>query len=96
VRPRGLLVDTLTHLSPPRVLEGLTSEAAERRLPGAPHSIAEIVAHMSFWQDWFTDRCRGIDAPMAAHAALGWRDVAPGAWPGIQARFCTGLDALVA
>ena len=61
---RELLVDTFVHLPPPRIIEQLTSDQAEQRLDGADHSIAEIVAHMSFWQDWFCTRCEGTPEPM--------------------------------
>ena len=57
---RELLIETLTHIPPARALEHLTLDAAERRLPGASHSIAEIVAHMEFWQRWFLRAVRRI------------------------------------
>jgi uncharacterized damage-inducible protein DinB len=96
MRPREFLVDTLIHLSPPRALEGLPTDLAERRLVDLPHSIADIVAHMSFWQEWFTRRIEGADEPMAATAAAGWPAVAPGTWPDVESRFLTGVEALVA
>ena len=77
---RELLPDTTPYLSPRLVLDGLTPDLADRRVPGAPHTIAEIVAHMAFWQDWFRGRCDGTAGPMPASAALGW--VAPEAGPG--------------
>jgi uncharacterized damage-inducible protein DinB len=95
VRPRDTLIDTLAHLSPPLIVDGLSVEAAERRLQDAPHSIAEIVSHLSFWQEWFIRRCQGADVPMVASAALGWPTVAAGSWPQIKERFCAGLDTLV-
>ena len=35
------------------------------RVAGAPHTIAEIVAHMAFWQTWFAGRCDGSGRPDA-------------------------------
>ncbi len=67
---RELLIDTLAHIAPARALESLTADDAERRLPGASHSIAEIVAHIDFWQRWFCARCEGSGEPMIARAAL--------------------------
>ena len=55
---RQLLVETHPHLPPADTLAGL-SAAATRRVAGLPHSIAEVVAHMTFWQEWFTARCHG-------------------------------------
>jgi uncharacterized damage-inducible protein DinB len=88
---RELLIDTYAHMPPARALEGLTSEEAERRVPGTGHSIAEIVAHMSFWQDWFCRRCEGVAEPMAAPAARGWPAVASESWPDVRDRFTAGL-----
>ena len=53
---RELLLDTHAHIGPLAALEDLTPELAEARVTGGPHSIAEIVAHMAFWQDWFAGR----------------------------------------
>jgi uncharacterized damage-inducible protein DinB len=92
---RGLLVDTLTHLTPAKTVEALTPSDADRRVPGANHSIAEIVAHMTFWADWFCDRCEGKDAPMVGRAVDGWPSVAPGSWPAIERRFLDVLERAV-
>lgn len=94
--PRDALVDTLIFLSPLRILEGLSADLAERRLPQLPHSIAEIVAHLSFWQEWFMRRVEGQAEPMVASAGLGWPAVAPGSWPDVEARFRVGLEQLIA
>jgi uncharacterized damage-inducible protein DinB len=91
-----LLSDTLAYIPPARALEGLSPEDAERRVAGANHSIAEIVAHLLFWQDWFSRRCEGIPASMVGSAAEGWPAVAPGSWPELQSRFLSGLQRLVA
>ena len=56
--PRELLIETTPSIAPARALEALSTEQAERR-QGALHTIAEIVAHLAFWQDWFRSRCQG-------------------------------------
>lgn len=89
---RQLLVDTHPHLSPAATLAGLTAQDATRRVAGLPHTIADIVAHMAFWQDWFRVRCAGTAVPMAAAAADGWPEA--DAWLVVCARFLDGLDAL--
>ena len=43
---REILIDTIAYIPPARALDSLTSEQAERRVAGANHSIAEIVAHL--------------------------------------------------
>jgi uncharacterized damage-inducible protein DinB len=92
MQPNELLVDTLTYLSPPRALEGLSSTDAERKIPDAPHSIAEILAHLSFWQEWLCTRCAGRAEPMPATASAGWPALVPGSWSEIHARFIGGLE----
>ncbi len=92
---RELLIDTHPHIPPLFALEGLTPTDAERRIAGAPHSIAEIVRHIAFWQAWFLRRCNGQAEPAAETAALGWPAVAPQSWPDISTDFRDGLERLV-
>lgn len=83
------------HASPAQDgLEGLSAGDAERRMdwPSASHSIAEIVAHMAFWQDWFLGRVKGSGETAPATAALGWPEVKQGDWPKIHKWFLDGLD----
>jgi uncharacterized damage-inducible protein DinB len=91
---RALLVDTHPHLPPAATLAGISAADASRRIAGLPHSIAEIVAHMTFWQAWFTARCAGTATPMAASAALGWPETGVTDWPVVCDRFLEGLDTL--
>jgi uncharacterized damage-inducible protein DinB len=93
---RDLLIDTTPFMPPVGVIEGLSAEDAERRPPNAPHSIAEIVAHMAFWQEWFDRRAQGTGGPMAGHAAEGWPPIEPGSWPALRERFVSGLERLAA
>ena len=91
---RELLLETHPHLPPLSVLDGLGPADAESRSAGAPHSIAEIVRHMAFWQDWFLSRCSGRAEPAPAAAALGWPAVASGSWPAVTTDFRDGLKRL--
>jgi uncharacterized damage-inducible protein DinB len=80
----NLLTDLLSHGSgfhgPAVVLDGLTAEQALAKPHGLPHSIAEIVAHMCFWQDWFNGcASTGFSAP-PEHAAEGWPAVTADGW----------------
>jgi uncharacterized damage-inducible protein DinB len=93
---RQLLIETYVHIPPASALEQLGVDAAERRVAGAAHSIAETVAHMAFWQDWFVRRCKGLADPMPAPAARGWPAVTPGSWPAVHADFLRGLEAAAA
>ena len=96
MHPRELLIDTYPHIPPARALDNLTPGDAERRVPGAAHSVAELVAHMAFWQEWFCERCAGVGTPMVQSAADGWPAVTSGSWPSIQARFLDGLERAAA
>ena len=93
---RELLIDTTPFMPPARALDGVSAQDAARRLTGASHSIAEIIAHMAFWQEWFGRRVQGIGEPMATHAAEGWPDVGPGTWPALRERFLSGIERLSA
>jgi uncharacterized damage-inducible protein DinB len=92
---RELLKDTFAYIQPAATISDLTPDDAVRRLDGAPHSIAEIVGHLTFWQDWFLARCAGDPRPMAASAADGWRPVADSEWIGLRDRFLRGLAGAV-
>lgn len=84
VNHREFLISPIAHLPPAKILDGLSVEAAERRSPDGPHSIADIVAHLAFWQDWFYDRCVGRATPMVASSAF----------PQMQERFLIRLQQL--
>jgi uncharacterized damage-inducible protein DinB len=93
---REHLLSTHAHLPAQPALDGLTAADAERRVSGLPHSIAEIVAHMAFWQDWWHKRCVGKPAPLPASAAFGWPPVKPNSWPELQSQFLDRQQQLVA
>jgi uncharacterized damage-inducible protein DinB len=96
MQTRELLADTTAYLSPRLALDGLTPPLADQRIPGAAHTIGEIVAHMAFWQAWFHGRCDGTAGPMPASAALGWIAPETGNWEAVRSGFLDGLDRLVA
>jgi uncharacterized damage-inducible protein DinB len=85
-----------SHLTAPAALAGLSAADAHRRPDASPHSIAAIVAHMAFWQEWFLDRCESRATPLVAHAALGWPAVSESDWDGVRARFESGFARGVA
>lgn len=93
---REFLTSPIAYLAPDKVLDGLTAAEAERKSAGVEHSVAEIVAHLAFWQDWFHLRCTGRAEPMISSAAAGWPAVVPGSWPERRARFLDRLQALAA
>lgn len=54
----GLLSGEGGFHGPAIVLNGLSAEQAVAKPDGLPHSIAEIVAHMCYWQEWFNGCAR--------------------------------------
>lgn len=96
MNPRQLLIDTVAFIPPAQALDGLTPEQAERHADGPTHSVAEVVAHMAFWQDWFCHRLDGTHEPMVGSAALGWPEPTPGGWEDLKAHFLVGLERVAA
>jgi uncharacterized damage-inducible protein DinB len=89
---RHFLVDTFAHMPPAKILADISEADGIRQWSETVHSIAEIVAHMDFWQVWFLRRCGGEAVPMPGSAALGWPAVSGAAWPGLRDRFLDGLN----
>jgi len=93
---RHWLVETVAFVPPGQAVEALDPVLADRRATGASHSIAEIVAHMVHWQEWFASRIEGQGGPAVAHAADGWPVVAPGSWKALRDRYLAGLERVAA
>lgn len=92
---KELLLAPMAYMPPGRLLDGLSaSQAASKPAPGL-HSIVEILAHLIYWQDWFIQRCQGVDAPMAMHAAEGWPAAGEADWEVLRTRFLEGLERAV-
>ena len=62
-------------------LSDLTDEQAAQRAPGLPHSVAELVAHVNWWNRWMLDIIEmGQALPYPAHAADTWPAVQAEDW----------------
>jgi len=96
VNLRELLLNPTEYLPPEKSLDGLSVSDAERRISGAPHSVAEIIAHLAFWQEWFYKRCMDEPAVMVGSAAAGWPAVEADSWDVLRRRFVEGLHRLAA
>lgn len=73
--------------SPESALYGLTGEEATAKPAGAPHSIAEIVAHMCFWQDCFNQIALHGFTGFPEHAEGGWPPCTSVEWPALHHRY---------
>ncbi len=74
-----------------RALSGITQEHALVKPNNSPHSIADILAHLNFWQSWAIAAIRGEPKPMPAKAADGWVGLT-GSWEGLVGDFLKGLE----
>ncbi|HWG84127.1 MAG TPA: DinB family protein [Deinococcales bacterium] len=87
------LLDGAGAITPPvRALDGLTGEQAATRPHGCPHNIAEVVAHLAFWQDWVLERAGGADNALPASAAAGWPAAGEHDWEAVRERFLVGIE----
>jgi uncharacterized damage-inducible protein DinB len=96
VDDRRLLTSVLdgegVHLRPAAILDGLTTQQAHAKPHGAPHSIAEIVAHLCYWQEW-SNGCAGAGfTGIAQHAVDGWPAVRPDGWDALRTRYLDSLE----
>lgn len=80
-------------LHPAAVLEGLSEEQATAKPCGAPHSIAEIVAHMHYWQEYFIRIAKDGEAEYPERAEIGWPPVPAETWPELRDRFLASIEA---
>ena len=68
---REFLIAPIAYLAAEKAIDGLSAADAERHVTGVAHSVAEIIAHVSFWQDWFK-HVYGECAADGIVAASGW------------------------
>ena len=57
------------HADPIACVEDIAADLAQRRIPGFPHSIADLVFHMNFWMNYDLRRVRGERPPYPEHNA---------------------------
>ncbi len=86
-----LLDEGSAFVPPSRALEGLSAEFACQRVEAAPHTVAEIVAHLVFWQRYTLALARSEQASVPEHAADGWPGVALEDWDELRRDFLEGL-----
>jgi uncharacterized damage-inducible protein DinB len=88
----GILCGESVHLEPAAVLEGPAADQAHAKPNGLPHSIAEIVAHMCYWQEWFNGCAVAGFTGIAQHAVDGWPAVPADEWDTLCARYLRTVD----
>ena len=97
-RARRALSGKGSHVEADDVCSGLDWKTAGAKPRGAPHSVYELLEHMSYWQDWAIRWLNGEQPVAPPHASGSWpanagplsrRD-----WDEAVARFRRGLAAL--
>jgi uncharacterized damage-inducible protein DinB len=92
-----LLISVLSgegvHLEPAAVIDGLTADHAHAKPHGLPHSIAEIVAHLCYWQEWFNDCAVVGFTGIAEHSVDGWPAVPRDGWDALRTRYLGAIAA---
>ena len=91
-----LLTSVLTgenvHLEPAAILDGLTDAQAHTKLHGLPYSIADLVAHMCFWQEWFNSCLVSGFTGIPKHSVDGWPAAPAGGWDALRQRYVRSID----
>lgn len=86
-----LLDEGSAFVPPSCALGGLSADSACRRVQGAPHTVAEIVAHLRFWQEYTLALARGEQPSPPAHADAGWPAAGADDWDAQRRAFLEGL-----
>ena len=81
-----------TYLGPSAVLDGLSEEHVHAKPHGLPHSIAEIVAHMCYWQEWFNACAETGFTGVPEHAPEGWPDPSNSSWAALRERYLRVIE----
>ena len=69
---RELLHGRRAHVDPLACLEDVSAEVAARRVEAYPHSIWQIVGHMTYWMEYELERIAGKHPPYPEHAIESW------------------------
>ncbi len=79
-------------LSPQSLLGDLTEAQALAVPPGSLYSIAQVVAHMHYWQERGIALARGANPPRPEHLDDTFPPPQAGEWNALRAAFLAGLD----
>ncbi len=87
-----------SHVAAKNALEGLQWKMAGAHHDGAPHTIFQLLNHMTFWQEWVLKWLDGEDPAVPKHAPGGWPGSASpanaGEWRRTVTRFQKGVGEL--
>ena len=87
-----------SHVETSSVFSGLDWKAAGSKPRGVPHSVYQLLKHMSYWQDWLVAWLKGENPAVPRHASGSWpAEAGPsgrGEWDRAVRHFRRGLAAL--
>jgi uncharacterized damage-inducible protein DinB len=87
-----------SHVETKDVFSGLGWRAAGSKPHGVPHSVYQLLKHMSYWQDWVVAWMGGDDPAVPRHAGGSWRaEASPSSrrdWDEAVQQFRRGLGEL--
>lgn len=87
---QGLIEEWSSFTPASRALDDLTPEQATTKLEGWPYSIAELVAHMLFWQLHDHQTIETGSEPEASQAQ-SWPSITKDDWPRLKDDFLSAL-----
>ena len=87
----GLIEEWSSFTPASRALDDLTPEQAVKKLEGWPHSVAEVVAHMLFWQKHDLVTIETGSEPEVS-AGADWPLVTQDDWPQLKDEFLASLE----
>lgn len=86
------------HVGTKNLFAGLNWKLAGTRPEGVPHSLFQLLNHMTYWQDWVVNWLGGEDPAVPEHASGGWpggpRPASAKEWQQAVRSFRSGLDRL--
>jgi uncharacterized damage-inducible protein DinB len=83
-------------IEPPQMLRDLKADQSTLKIVGAPETIAQILAHMHFWQHRNLAVISGEKPLYPKDPDQTWSEVRADQWPGLVAEFLSDLDELMA
>ena len=88
----SLLAGEGVHLDPAAILDGLSDAQAHTKPHGLPYAIADLVAHMCFWQEWFNACLVSGFTGIPQHSVDGWPAAPAGGWDALRERYVRSID----
>jgi len=88
----GMVEEWSSFIPATRAQGDLSPELAAKKLEGWPHSIAEVVAHMLFWQRNDFQTIETGQEPQVEGPTESWPFVSQDDWPRLKGEFLVALE----